>query len=110
MLTRPRLTLRTLPNNLQKPFPELRGGMRPRLEADFRLCKRSVGRKVQRSAFLWLQCPNRSRAPNGSADAIEAQSFATEHFPNYGFSDVDPGEWFANDDILWYVLQHGLRA
>lgn len=62
MLTRPRLTLRTLLNNLQKPFPELRGGMRPRLEADFRLCKRSVGRKVQRGAFLWLQCPNRSRA------------------------------------------------
>lgn len=74
--------------------------MRPRLEADFRLRKRSVGRKVQRSAFLWLQCPNRTRAPNGSADAIEAQSFATEHFPNYSFSDADPGEWFANDDIL----------
>lgn len=36
-------------------------------------------------------------------DAIEAQSFATEHFPNYGFSDVDPGEWFASDDILQYV-------
>ncbi|MDD7689430.1 MAG: hypothetical protein PUI93_00765 [Ellagibacter isourolithinifaciens] len=21
-------------------------------------------------------------------------------FPNYSFSDADPGEWFANDDIL----------
>ena len=51
-----------------------------------------------------------ARAPNGSADAIEAQSFATEYFPNYGFGDVDPGEWFASDDILQYVLQHGLRA
>lgn len=49
-------------------------------------------------------------APGDSAGAIETQSFATEHFPNYGFSDVDPGEWFASDDILQYVLQHGLRA
>ena len=32
------------------------------INAACRLRKRSVGRKVQRSAFLWLQCPNRSRA------------------------------------------------
>ena len=36
--------------------------MRLRLEFDFRLLKRLVGRKVQRGAFLWLQCPNRTRA------------------------------------------------
>ena len=91
MLTRPRLTLRTLPNSRLVVFLNHMEGWAP-LRSLFRLRKRSVGRKVQRGAFLWLQCPNRSRAPNGSADAIEAQSFATEHFPDYGFSDADPGE------------------
>ena len=36
--------------------------MRLRLEFDFRLCKRLVGRKVPRGAFLWLLCPNRAYA------------------------------------------------
>ena len=83
--------------------------MRPRLEADFRLSKRSVGRKVQRGAFLWLQCPNRTRA-EWLGGCHRGAIIRNRTFPNYGFSDVDPGEWFASDDILQYVLQHGLRA
>ena len=83
--------------------------MRPRLEASSTFASAPLDVRFSGALFFGSSVPI-ARAPNGSVDAIEAQSFATEHFPNYGFSDVDPGEWFASDDILQYVLQHGLRA
>ena len=79
--------------------------MRRRLFGIMLACLLAVG-LVPAAAFALGQ--GGESAPGDSAGAIETQSFATEHFPNYGFSDVDPGEWFANDNILGYALQHGL--
>ena len=81
--------------------------MRRRLFGIMLACLLAVG-LVPAAAFALGQ--GGEPAPGDSAGAIETQSFATEHFPNYGFSDVDPGEWFASGDLLWYVPQHGLRA
>lgn len=69
--------------------------MRRRLFGIMLACLLAVG-LVPAAAFALGQ--GGESAPGDSAGAIEAQSFATEHFPNYGFSDVDPGEWFANDE------------
>lgn len=77
--------------------------MRRRLFGIMLACLLAVG-LVPAAAFALGQ--GGEPALGDSASAIETQSFATEHFPNYGFSDVDPGEWFANDSILGYALQH----
>ncbi len=51
-----------------------------------------------------------SRDNHAAAWSPDTYHFRVNALSNYGFSDVNPGDWYATDDVLGYATSHGLLS